>query len=212
MNARVLLIGPFTWHCCFALTPVMVAITSVIVYWLDTAPVNYWTYLETGWKFPVVATLIFAVVSQIYHRTKHRLERRNRELQQAVWVEIAQRELQVQELERAREIQQSLLPKQIPQITGFEITGAGEQPRVVGGDYFDVIRLIESKIAICIADVVGKSVSAALLMANVQATVRAFATDSSSPSWLCSRVNAVLCNNIASRKFVTVVLWGTRRD
>src|SRR5262249_8142192 len=41
-------------------------------YWLDTAPVNYWTYLETGWKFPVVATLIFAVVSQIYHRTKHR--------------------------------------------------------------------------------------------------------------------------------------------
>ena len=97
-----------------------------------------------------------------------------------MWVEIAQRELQVQELESAREIQQSLLPKQIPQITGFEITGAGEPPRVVGGDYFDVIRLSESKIAICIADVVGKSVSAALLMANVEATVRAFATDSSS--------------------------------
>jgi hypothetical protein len=37
MNARVLLIGPFTWHCCFALTPVMVAITSVIVYWLYRA-------------------------------------------------------------------------------------------------------------------------------------------------------------------------------
>lgn len=137
----------------------MDAITSVIVYWLDTAPVNYWTYLETGWKFPVVATLIFATVWQIYHRTKHRLERCNRELQEAVRVEIAQRELQVQELERAREIQQSLLPKQIPQITAFEITGAWEPARVVGGDYFDVIRLSESKIAICIADVVGCSVT-----------------------------------------------------
>jgi len=56
----------------------------------------------------------------------------------------------------------------------------GNRRGLVGGDYFDVIRLSESKIAICIADVVGKSVSAALLMANVEATVRAFATDSSS--------------------------------
>jgi sigma-B regulation protein RsbU (phosphoserine phosphatase) len=53
------------------------------------------------------------------------------------------------------------------------------------------------------ADVVGKGVSAALLMANVQATVRAFAADSESPAWVCSRVNSVLCGNIAAEKFVT---------
>ena len=188
----------------FALTPVMVVVATSIVFWIDAAPVSFWRYLETSWKFPLVATLIFGIVSQVYHRTKHRLERRNRELQQAVQVEIAQRELQEQELQRAREIQQSLLPKEIPQLPGFEITGAWEPARVVGGDYFDVMKLSDSKVGICIADVVGKSVSAALLMANVQASVRAFASGSTSPSWLCSRVNAVLCNNIASGKFVTL--------
>jgi sigma-B regulation protein RsbU (phosphoserine phosphatase) len=50
---------------------------------------------------------------------------------------------------------------------------------------------------------VGKGVSAALLMANLQAAVHAFAQDAQSPAWLCSRVNAVLCSNIAEGKFVT---------
>lgn len=148
--------------------------------------------------------MIFGIVAQIYYATKSRLERSNRELQQTVNLEITQRELQEQELERALEIQQALMPKQIPQIPGFDIAGAWEPARVVGGDYFDVIRLSDSRLGICIADVAGKSVSAALLMANVQATVRAFASDAASPSWLCSRVNSVLCNNIASGKFVTL--------
>jgi phosphoserine phosphatase RsbU/P len=96
------------------------------------------------------------------------------------------------------------LPKQIPQLSGFEIEGASEPARVVGGDYFDVVKLSETTLGICIADVVGKSVSAALLMANVQATVRAFAPDSATPAALCSRVNSVLCSQIASGKFVTM--------
>jgi phosphoserine phosphatase RsbU/P len=197
-----------------SLTPVMVVVATSLVFWVDTASGAFWYYLESSWKFPLVAILIFGIASQIYHRTKHRLERRNRELQHAVQVEIAQRELQEQELQRAREIQQSLLPKQIPQVAGFDISGTWEPARVVGGDYFDVMKLSDHKIAVCIADVVGKSVSAALLMASVQATVRAFASESSSPSCLCSRVNAVLCNNIASGKFVTLfygVLDGERR-
>jgi sigma-B regulation protein RsbU (phosphoserine phosphatase) len=160
--------------------------------------------LAGSWKFPFVATVIFGIVAQIYYATKNRLESSNRELQQAVDLEIAQRELQAQELERAREIQQALMPKQIPQLPGFDIAGAWEPARVVGGDYFDVIKLSENKLGICIADVVGKSVSAALLMANVQATVRAFASEAASPAWLCSRVNSVLCNNIATGKFVTL--------
>ena len=123
--------------------------------------------------------------------TKCRLDRRNQELQQTLE-------------NRAREIQQALLPKEIPQIEGFEVARTWEPARIVGGDYFDVIRLGQRKLGICIADVVGKSVPAALLMANVQATVRAFASESASPSWLCSRVNSVLCANIASEKFVTL--------
>lgn len=187
-------------------TPVWVVLATAVVYQIPIPQprVPWPDFLRSGWKFPFVATLIFGVASQIYRATKTRLERSNRELQQTVDLEIAQREMQVQELERAREIQQALLPKQIPQIPGFDIAGAWEPARVVGGDYFDVIRLSESKLAICIADVVGKSVSAALLMANVQAAVRAFASDAGSPAWLCGRVNSVLCNNIATGKFVTL--------
>lgn len=187
-------------------TPVAVVLSTTIIYFV-TLPAPrppLLAVLSGSWKFPFVATVIFGVVAQIYYATKSRLESSNRELQQTVDLEIAQRELQAQELERAREIQQALMPKEIPQIPGFDIAGAWEPARVVGGDYYDVIRLSESKLGICIADVVGKSVSAALLMANVQATVRAFASDAASPAWLCSRVNSVLCNNIATGKFVTL--------
>jgi serine phosphatase RsbU (regulator of sigma subunit) len=159
---------------------------------------------QSGWRFPFIAALIFGVRFQLYRTTRERLEGKNRKLQHAVELEIAERELHGQELQQAREIQQSLLPKEIPQVAGFEIEGAWEPASVVGGDYYDVIKLSETKLGICIADVVGKSVSAALLMANVQASVRAFATELTAPSVLCSRVNSVLCANIATGKFVTL--------
>ena len=199
-----------------AVTPVAVMVATSIVFWADTRPSGgqfqffpswklFLHYQRTSWKFPAIANLTVGVVLQLFLTTKHRLENRNRELQRTVQSEIAQRELQEQELARALEIQQALIPRKIPQVAGFEIAGAWEPARVVGGDYFDVIKLSESKLAICIADVVGKSISAALLMANVQATVRAFASESACPSWVCGRVNAVLCSNIALGKFVTLL-------
>jgi phosphoserine phosphatase RsbU/P len=198
-----------------ALTPLAVFLATTVVFWMDMRSGGghfqlfprgklFWDYQRTSWKFPAIANIIVAIVMQLFLTSKSRLEQRNRELQRSVQFEIAHRELQEQELQRAREIQQELLPKDIPQIEGFEIAGAWEPARIVGGDYFDVIKLSDGKLAVCIADVVGKSVSAALLMANVQATVRAFASESAPPSWLCSRVNSVLCSNIASGKFVTL--------
>jgi len=180
-------------------------IVNMIEYPLSRVPgQTLWEFLKSGWKIPFMATMIVGVSTELYRRTRERLETRNRELQQTIEKEAAERELQGQELQQAREIQQSLLPKEIPQVEGFEIDGAWEPARVVGGDYFDVIRLSATKLGICIADVVGKSVSAALLMANVQASVRAFASEATSPSDLCTRVNSVLCANIASGKFVTL--------
>jgi phosphoserine phosphatase RsbU/P len=181
-----------------------VGIVNVIEYPINKLPhQTLWQFLRSGWKFPFMATMIVGVSTELYRRMRERLESRNRELESKVEREAAERELHGQELQQAREIQQSLLPKEIPQVAGFEIDGAWEPARVVGGDYYDVIRLSGSKLGICIADVVGKSVSAALLMANVQASVRAFASESVSPSSLCSRVNSVLCSSIGSGKFVT---------
>lgn len=183
-----------------AWTPLAVAASTALVFWADGAPGtigSYWDYLRGGWKFPFVAALIFGIVSQAYRVTKETLTRRNTELEKIVQAED-------QELARAREIQQGLLPATIPQVPGMQVAGLWEPARIVGGDYFDIIRLPDNKLALCIADVVGKSVSAALLMASVQATLRAFVSDAASPSWLCGRVNSVLCANIATGKFVTL--------
>lgn len=163
-----------------------------------------WFYVSTGWKIPLLMTFVFGAAYNFYRQASERLERRNRELEHAVKREVAGRELQEQDLERAREIQRALLPKEIAQVPGFEVVAAWEPARVVGGDYYDVIRLSGTKLGICIADVVGKGVSAALLMANVQATVRAYASEQASPSWLCRRVNEILCSNMAADKFVTL--------
>jgi len=186
------------------LTPPIYLVTSVVV-WLLAPPSqgSLWGLIRSGWKFPSLVILVFGVFWFLYIETRDRLERRNAELERSVELGEARLEMQEQELERAREIQESLLPKEIPQLPGFEVAAAWRPARMVGGDYFDVLRLGENRLALCIADVVGKGVSAALLMANVQATVRAFARDSESSAWVCSRVNSVLCGNIAAEKFVT---------
>ena len=188
-----------------ALTPVMVTVTTAVVFWLVDRPGgSFWNYLLTSWKFPSIATVTFGITFQIYTVTKCRLERRNRELEQTVESDMAERHFQEEELIRAREIQQALLPKELPQVEGFEIAGIWEPARTVGGDYFDVIRLSEKKLALCIADVVGKGVPAALFMASLQATVRAYASESVSSAWLCDRVNSVVCSNTVEGKFVTL--------
>jgi sigma-B regulation protein RsbU (phosphoserine phosphatase) len=191
----------------FCLIPLFFLLTTLIGFRLFgpahmTPP--FWRYVATGWKMPVLMAFLFGVAYNFFRRASECMEQRNRELQHAVEREVAGRELQEQDLERAREIQQALLPKEIAQVPGFEVIAAWEPARLVGGDYYDVIRLSDTKLVICIADVVGKGVSAALLMANVQATVRAYASEQAAPSWLCRRVNEVLCNNLAPDKFVTL--------
>jgi sigma-B regulation protein RsbU (phosphoserine phosphatase) len=110
---------------------------------------------------------------------------------------------QEREYAEAKEIQQGLLPKDIPQIPGHEIFGAWQPASAVGGDYFDVLKFSDQKIGLCIADVVGKGLPAALLMSNLQATVKAFASEYVQPKDLCARVNHVICSNIAANKFIT---------
>jgi phosphoserine phosphatase RsbU/P len=96
-----------------------------------------------------------------------------------------------------------LLPSKLPQIPGAQIAGAWQPAREVGGDYFDVIQLDEKRIGICVGDVAGKGITAALLMANLQASFRAFATAEASPQVVCIELNKFLCANTAPGKFVT---------
>jgi sigma-B regulation protein RsbU (phosphoserine phosphatase) len=111
--------------------------------------------------------------------------------------------LQEQEFQQAREMQQSFLPREIPQIPGYEFSGAWRPARSVGGDYFDVLPLDGKELGLAIADVMGKGFAAALLMSNLQAAVRSCATQQLKPVDLCRRVNAQLCRNTSQDRFVT---------
>jgi phosphoserine phosphatase RsbU/P len=110
---------------------------------------------------------------------------------------------QEQEIGEARSIQERFLPAEIPQIAGYEIAGSWQPARVVGGDYYDVLKFSEESIGLCIADVAGKGMAAALLMSNFQATVRGVASEWLAPDELCERCNRFIARNITEDRFIT---------
>jgi len=120
-------------------------------------------------------------------------------------VETESRALQLhqEDFERAREIQQALMPVTLPQIQGCELAAGCQPARMVGGDYFDAIRLGDARAAIAIGDVSGKGMAAALLMSNLQAIVRAFAPGELAPNELCAKANQLIAANVAPGKYIT---------
>jgi sigma-B regulation protein RsbU (phosphoserine phosphatase) len=107
------------------------------------------------------------------------------------------------EMDEARRIQRQLLPTQVAQIEGCEIATQWVPASGVGGDCFDTILFGPARMGLCIADVVGKGIPAALLMSNLQASVRAFATEAMRPAELCQQVNRILCGRIAEGRFIS---------
>jgi phosphoserine phosphatase RsbU/P len=112
-------------------------------------------------------------------------------------------ERDVREFEEARRIQRTLLPAVLPQMEGVELAASWQPASGVGGDCFDAIRFSSHRLALSIADVVGKGIPAALLMSNLQAAVRAFATEAARPAELCERVNTILCGHISEGRFIS---------
>jgi sigma-B regulation protein RsbU (phosphoserine phosphatase) len=109
-----------------------------------------------------------------------------------------------QELQTARDIQRRLLPKASPDIPCYDIAGRSEAARRVGGDYFDFIATEGGPTAICLADVSGKGVTASLLMANTQATVRSQALSGGTLAEQLYRANRLLYSSTEDNKFVTM--------
>jgi sigma-B regulation protein RsbU (phosphoserine phosphatase) len=116
--------------------------------------------------------------------------------------QIVNRKLR-RELTEAFGIQQALLPKTMPRFTGMEVAASWQPARTVSGDYFDVIKFGERHAALCIGDVAGKGLPAALLMSNLQAALRSSASQDVSPSELCARVNDIMYRNTLDDKFIS---------
>lgn len=120
-----------------------------------------------------------------------------------------------QELQLAANIQQALFPEKLPEIANFDIAAFNRPARVCGGDYYDILEIGNSKntdsnenasYLVCVADVAGKGLPAALLMSNMQATLRALAGRSASLADLAAQINELLYAASPSDKFVTAVL------
>lgn len=115
------------------------------------------------------------------------------------------------ELKIAREIQLAMLPREIPKIRNYEIAAVNLPALQVGGDYYDIIKLTETKTAFVIADVSGKGTPASLLMANIQSAVHSYLKLYEEISFdlakVTEKINELIYENTSAEKFITF-FWG----
>jgi phosphoserine phosphatase RsbU/P len=109
-----------------------------------------------------------------------------------------------EEMRLAGEIQRNLLPKTAPEIPGYQIAGRSIPAKDVGGDYYDFIPIEDGRLAFCLGDVSGKGMPAAMLMANVQATLRGQSAPSISSKECVERSNNLLYKSTDPQKYVTL--------
>ncbi len=121
--------------------------------------------------------------------------------------EALQKRAMDKELASAAEIQKNLLPKSPPEIEGYDIGALNLACKGVGGDYYDFLTNKVEGLGIVIADVAGKGLSAALLMSNLQATLRAISTNwDKCISLLSQNINKTICENIISNRFISLFI------
>jgi serine phosphatase RsbU (regulator of sigma subunit) len=117
--------------------------------------------------------------------------------------ELRDRERLENEMHVAQLIQQQFLPKQLPELTGWQIEASYRAARAVGGDFYDFIDLPGGRIALVIGDVTGKGVPAALVMATTRSIIRTEAPRLVEPSLVLTSVNEQLVNDTPTNMFVT---------
>jgi sigma-B regulation protein RsbU (phosphoserine phosphatase) len=122
----------------------------------------------------------------------------------AIGREMAQRERLNRELEIAREVQEHLFPQRLPAVPGLDYCGQCRPAREVGGDYYDFLELPGGKLGIAIGDVSGKGVGAALMMASLEASLRALASVVRDPADLLARVNTFVCQASSANRYATL--------
>jgi serine phosphatase RsbU (regulator of sigma subunit) len=124
---------------------------------------------------------------------------------QAAQAELVEKEKLERELQLARQIQKSVLPNSLPQITGYDFGAIMEPARAVGGDFYDFIPLSKKRLGVVVGDVTDKGMPAAIFMAQTYALLHAEAGRSASPRLALQRVNKFLLDMNASGLFATIL-------
>lgn len=122
------------------------------------------------------------------------------------FIERMKRERMQRDMELASEVQAMLVPSVLPRTDRLQVAALYIPQHNIGGDYFDFIRTAEHEFIWCIADVTGKGVSAALLMANLQASLRAWSAVESDLASIVRKLNSLVVKNTHGERFITLFL------
>lgn len=145
------------------------------------------------WSLTFGGTAAAAVLGVVLYRLQVKLK--------ASQMELARKEA---ELNIAREVQQALFPRELPEASGLEFSAVCIPSAGISGDYYDALALADGRLILTIADISGKGVSAAILMANLQALIRALAPSAPEPGAVCRRLNEHLHQVTDAAKFATL--------
>lgn len=122
------------------------------------------------------------------------------------WAELAEKERDelAREIQMAAEVQQSILPRSIPSVPGFELAARMYPSKIVAGDYYGFIELPTGEIGVVVADVSGKGVAAGLLMPSIEVVLQMDAPRFPSPRDLLRSFNQVVCQITGGSRFISL--------
>lgn len=153
----------------------------------------------------VVSTRMLSNENALVHDLKKKnrqLAKANRELK-AAQAQLIEQEKIAHELEIARQIQASLLPKELPELPNWHIAAYWKPANAVGGDFYDFIEFPNGRLGIVVGDVSGKGVPAALVMATTRSVFHAVVERQEAPGAVLERVNELLYPDMPPKMFVT---------
>jgi serine phosphatase RsbU (regulator of sigma subunit)/anti-sigma regulatory factor (Ser/Thr protein kinase) len=149
-------------------------------------------------ELPLEGAEEFFEISRAFNEMMTRL-RQDRE-------NIVAREKMAKEIELASQIQQTLMPRRLPDIPGLELDAFYRAASIVGGDLYDVFEIAPGRYCLVVADVSGKGVPASLVMSMLRTVIQISSVGAASAADTLVRVNDYLCNNMPAGMFITVML------
>ncbi len=172
-------------------------------------------FLDITERYPILATSMVRVLSQRLDATNtqtfHDLTEKNRQLQaaydelKAAQAQIIEKERLERELQVAADIQLSILPDELPKVSGYNFGARMLPARQVGGDLYDVFQIDSTRMGVVIGDVADKGVPSALFMARAHALIMAEADTGLTPGEVLGLVNRHVTRLQKSTQFVTVL-------
>ena len=146
------------------------------------------------------AALVAVVMGFIFHHNRKRNDRLRHTIERLKEHEFAEKELEI-----ARSVQQRLMPPPEIDAGAFHVSARTEAAHIIGGDFYDVVRLDDGSVSVLIADVSGKGIAASLIMASFKAAIP-FLAISPDPVRVLEGLNARLCEDLQKREFVAMAL------